>query len=66
MPKYFGDIFEALVGAILLDSGSLEITAKIIGNFMKKQIIYAVKGMKHYLDLQQPNNQYYRCIRERI
>ena len=66
MPKYFGDIFEALVGAILLDSGSLEITAKIIGNFMKKQIIYAVKGMKHYLDLQQPNHQYYRCIRERI
>ena len=60
IPKRFGDLFEALIGAVLLDSGSIEIAAEIIGNFMKKQIIYAVKNINLYLRLQKLNQQYDR------
>lgn len=51
-PKPFGDIFEALIGAVLLDSQNLASTLKIFGRLMKKQIIYALKNMRVYLEIQ--------------
>lgn len=40
MPKVLGDLFEAMIGAVFLDSGmDLKLTWKVIYGLMKEEII---------------------------
>lgn len=43
-PKCLNDIFEALVGAVLIDSGSLHTACKIFGNVMKILLLHIGKN----------------------
>lgn len=43
-PKCFNDVFEALIGAVLIDSGSLDMTCKVFLPFMKNLIVYLVQN----------------------
>lgn len=48
MPKCLGDIFEAVVGAVLIDSQSIEITAIVVGFIFCNLILYMVNGKDRY------------------
>ena len=45
-PKQLNDLFEALIGAVLIDSGSLKTAAQITINHMRTIIVYLVKHHK--------------------
>lgn len=45
-PKILNDIFEALVGAVLIDSENLDLTCRIFAPFMKNFIIHLVKNQE--------------------
>ena len=48
MPKMLGDIFESVVAAVLIDSGSIEITCVIFGYFFCNFILFMVKNKEKY------------------
>lgn len=54
LPKHFGDIVESFIGAVLIDTKSLIQTAQIIGNWMKKQILYSVMNIHTHLSTLKP------------
>ncbi|CAG9313171.1 unnamed protein product [Blepharisma stoltei] len=43
-PKILNDVFEALVGAVFIDSGSLNITCEVFGELFSPAIMYLVKN----------------------
>ena len=52
IPKHFGDIFESLIGALFLDCKNIKTTSMIITTLMKKQILYVIKNLSFYLQIQ--------------
>nr|AIA82457.1 dicer-like protein02 [Stentor coeruleus] len=47
-PKCLNDVFLSLIGAVLIDSGNLDLTCKVFTPFIKNLIVYLVQNEEKY------------------
>jgi len=46
-PKIFGDVFEAIIGAIFIDTGGIEKVIEVLKSLMAPFVLYVAKFSKN-------------------